>query len=278
MKDLEKLSAATDRTQEGPEATDPHFYPAMAARVNQVEPVPRRIRGYLDGVLVVDTVRALYVWEWANYPQYYVPFIDVRPGALVDEEHVQQTRRGPVRRHGVRVGDVTRSGAARVVSDSPIDRLNGTVRFEWDAFDSWFEEDEEVFVHPRNPYVRVDALRSTRPVSVELEGLVLAESASPVMVFETGLPTLFYVARTEVSFEHLIPTATVTECPYKGKTTGYWSVMAGGTAHPDLAWAYDFPTRQLSPIAGMIGFYNEKVDIVLDGVRLARPTTHFFGS
>ena len=101
--------------------------------------------------------------------------------------------------HGLHVGDVRRARAARVVTDSPIDGLNGTVRFEWDALDSWFEEDEQVFVHPRNPYVRVDALRSTRPVRVEMEGLVLAESTSPVMVFETGLPTRYYVARTEVT-------------------------------------------------------------------------------
>ena len=157
-----------------------------------------------------------------------------------------------------------------MVTESPVEGLEGTVRFDWAALDSWFEEDEQVFVHPRNPYVRVDALRSTRPVRVELDGIVLAESASPVMVFETGLPTRYYVARTEVSFEHLVPSATVTECPYKGTTTGYWSVEAGETVHPDLAWSYDFPTRQLSPIAGMVAFYNEKVDIVLDGVRLER--------
>ncbi len=276
MTTLEKQAAATDRQQGGPERSGSDFYPAMAARVNQVEPVPRRIRGYIDGVLVVDTVRALYVWEWANYPQYYIPSEDVRPGTLVDEGHVQQTRRGSVRRQGVRLGDVARSAKARLVTDSAIQRLNGTVRFEWDALDSWFEEDEQVFVHPRNPYVRVDALRSTRPVSIEVDGLVLAKSTSPVMVFETGLPTRYYIARTEVSFEHLIPTATVTECPYKGTTSQYWSVVVGETVQPDLVWSYDFPTRQLSPIAGMLAFYNEKVDIVLDGARLERPTTHFF--
>ena len=98
----------------------------------------------------------------------------------------------------------------------PIDGLSGTVRFEWAALDAWFEEDEQVFVHPRNPYVRVDALRSTRSVRVELDGVVLAESSSPVMVFETGLPTRYYLNRTEVDFAHLIPTDTVTACPYKG--------------------------------------------------------------
>jgi len=112
-------------------------------------------------------------------------------------------------------------------------------------------------------------------VRVELDGVVLAESASPVMVFETGLPVRYYVNRTDVRFEHLVPSDTVTSCPYKGMTSGYWSVRAGGTVHKDLAWAYDFPTRQLLPIAGLVAFYNEKVDTYLDGEPLDRPQTHF---
>jgi uncharacterized protein (DUF427 family) len=144
--------------------------------------------------------------------------------------------------------------------------------------DAWFEEDEQVFVHPRSPYVRVDALRSSRSVRVELDGVVLADAGSSVMVFETGLPTRYYLSRTDIDFGHLIPTGTVTSCPYKGTTSGYWSVRAGGTVHQDLGWSYDFPTRDLLPIAGMIAFYNEKVDIVLEGQRLERPETHFFAS
>jgi uncharacterized protein (DUF427 family) len=105
---------------------------------------------------------------------------------------------------------------------------------------------------------------------------VLAASDSPVMVFETGLPTRYYVNRTEVDFEHLEPTDTVTACPYKGKTTGYWSVLGGDDRHKDLAWSYGFPTRDLSPIAGLIAFYNERVDVFLDGELAARPVTHFF--
>jgi len=128
-----------------------------------------------------------------------------------------------------------------------------------------------VFVHPRNPYVRVDALRSTRPVRVELDGAVLAESPSPVMVFETGLPTRYYLNPTEINFEYLIPSDTVTSCPYKGTTSRYWSARAGDTEIQDLAWAYDFPTCQLLPIAGLIAFYNEKVDLYLSGERLERP-------
>ena len=227
-------------------------YPKQIVTPGHIEPVPRRIRAVLGGEVVFDTTKALYVWEWPNYPQYYIPVGDVRPTVLVDEQHSQQLRFGTAR-HG----------------------LADTVRFDWGALDAWFEEDEEVFVHPRSPYTRVDALRSTRAVRIELDGTVLAESSSPVLVFETGLPTRYYLNRTEVNFEHLVPSGTVTSCPYKGKTSGYWSVRAGGTVHADLAWSYDFPTRQLLPIAGLIAFYNEKVDIAIDGQRLDRPVTHF---
>jgi uncharacterized protein (DUF427 family) len=113
-------------------------------------------------------------------------------------------------------------------------------------------------------------------VRVELEGIVLAESSSPVMVFETGLPTRYYLNRTEVRFEHLDPSPTVTRCPYKGTTSAYWSVRVNGGVREDLAWSYDFPTRQLLPIAGLVAFYDEQVDVFVDGVLNERPKTHFF--
>lgn len=132
-----------------------------------------------------------------------------------------------------------------------------------------------MFVHPRSPYVRVDSLRSTRTVRVELDGVVLAESAAPVMVFETGLPTRYYLDRTAVDYSHLTPSDKVTSCPYKGRTSAYWSVEVGGASYPDLAWSYDFPTRQLLPIAGLVAFYDERVDVFIDGAQQLRPHTHF---
>jgi uncharacterized protein (DUF427 family) len=251
-------------------------YPAAIVPVNHVEPVPRRIRAYLGSEKVLDTTRAWYVWEWPHYPQYYIPLADVRRDLLLSEGHTQRTRRGLAELHGLRAGDVHRPRAARLITEATVDGLTGTVRFEWAALDAWFEEDEQVFVHPRSPYVRVDALRSNRPVRVELDGVVLADSRSPVMVFETGLPTRYYVSRTDVRFEHLVPSSTVTACPYKGTTSGYWSVRLGDAVHQDLAWAYDFPTRQLLPITGMVAFYNEKVDTFVGGEPLERPQTHFF--
>jgi uncharacterized protein (DUF427 family) len=248
-------------------------YPQMLMPVDHIEPVPRRIRAMLAGEVVLDTTKALYVWEWPNYPQYYIPIADVNRALLVDEQHSERLHRGSAQLHGLRVAAIVRPSSARLYLDGSV---AGAIRFDWDALDAWFEEDEEVFVHPRNPYTRVDALRSTRRVRVELDGALLAESSSPVMVFETGLPTRYYFNRTELNFSHLVPTETVTACPYKGRTSGYWSVRVANSTHPDLAWAYDFPTRQVLPIAGMIAFYNEKVDITIDGELLPRPRTQFF--
>ncbi len=164
-----------------------------------------------------------------------------------------------------------------VYGPDAIPGLADTARFDWAALDAWYEEDEQVFVHPRNPYVRVDALRSHRSVRVELDGLVLAESTSPVLLFETGLPTRYYFDRGDVRLEHLQHSDTETACPYKGVTTDYWSVLTDGRVEDgnrDLAWSYQFPTASLTPIAGLIAFYNEKVDVFVDGEFQGRPKTH----
>ena len=254
-------------------------YPRMIAGTDHAEPAPRRVRATLSGELIFDSTRARYVWEWPYYPQYYIPVEDVNARFLVDEQREQRLRQGTARRHGLQAGGAARPGTVRVFGDEAIDGVAGTARFDWDALDAWYEEDEQVFVHPRNPYVRVDALRSHRHVRASLEGITLAESAKPVLVFETGLPTRYYFDRTDVDFGHLVPTGTQTACPYKGVTSAYWSVRTGDEVrdgHQDLAWAYDFPTRQLLPIAGLVAFYNEKIDIDVDGARLPRARTHFF--
>jgi uncharacterized protein (DUF427 family) len=249
-------------------------YPGWITPTGHVEPVPRRVRAVLGGTTVLDTTTARYGWEKPAFPQYYVPLSDITPGVLVDEGVEEDRPLGRARRHGLRVGDQTRGGAAWVHTGGEV---RDTVRFSWRALDAWFEEDEEVFVQPRSPYHRVDALRSTRSLRVQLEGVRLAESAWSVMVFETGLPTRYYVPRTAVDLTALSPSDTVTECQYKGRTSGYWSLQVGHREYRDIAWAYDFPTASLQAIAGLIAFYNEKVDISLDGRLLERPVTHFSG-
>ncbi len=246
----------------------------MAAARGRIEPAPRRVRGYLGDDLVFDTTAARYVWEVPYYPQYYIPLADVRAEFLQDDDHPQKVQLGPSRLHSLVGARQTHKSAARVFdgdSDSPV---AGTVRFEWDAV-RWFEEDEPIYGHPRNPYSRVDALRSHRHVRVELDGITLADTLAPVLLFETGLPTRYYIDPTDVAFEHLEPSSTQTLCPYKGVTSEYWSVRVADTVHADLAWTYHYPLPAVTPIAGMVAFYNEKLDIVVDGAELPRPTTHF---
>ncbi|MGY1838681.1 MULTISPECIES: DUF427 domain-containing protein [unclassified Modestobacter] len=250
-------------------------YPAPLVTVDHVEPVPRRVRAELAGRTVLDTRRARYLWEHPAFPQYYVPLADVDPDLLVDEDEQEPQDRGTAHRFGLRVGGAERPGAARVYRDDALEQIQDTVRLEWSALDRWFEEDDEVFVHPRSPYTRVDALRSSRRVRIEKDGVLLAESDAPVMVFETGLPPRTYLPKTAVRWEHLVPSDTVTQCPYKGRTSAYWSVRAGGETHEDLAWCYDFPTRQLEPVAGLVAFFDEQVDVTVDGERQERPDTPF---
>jgi uncharacterized protein (DUF427 family) len=249
-------------------------YPQMVAERGRIEPSPRRVRGFVGGQLVFDTTHALYVWEVPNYPQYYIPLADVRDEFLVDDDHPQKVQFGPSRMHSLMAGGSTRKGAARVFDADGGGPVADTVRFEWDSLD-WFEEDEPIVGHPRNPYARIDALRSHRHVHVELDGVVLADTHTPVALFETGLPTRYYIDRTDVVFDNLEPSDTQSLCPYKGTTSGYWSVRIGETVHEDLAWTYAYPLPAVAPITGLIAFYNEKVDITVDGALLSRPHTPF---
>jgi uncharacterized protein (DUF427 family) len=249
------------------------FPPALTA-VNFVAPVPRRIRGFKNGEVLVDTANALYVWEWPHYPHYYFPKADVKMDAFAEGREIA-TPQGAGRHLGFKGADAHHRPAARLIATSDLPGLENTVRIEWSAADRWFEEDEEVFVHPRSPYKRIDALRSNRAVRVELNGVVLADAKNCVMLFETGLPTRYYLDPANVRFAALTQSPTVTQCPYKGKTGGYWSARAGETKIADVAWRYEFTTPAMTAIAGLIAFLNEKVDIFVEGTLQARPETHF---
>jgi uncharacterized protein (DUF427 family) len=140
--------------------------------------------------------------------------------------------------------------------------------------DAWFEEDEEVYVHPRDPHTRVDILPSSRHVEVVVNGVTVADSHQPRLLFETGLPTRYYLPLVDVRLDLLHPSDTTTRCPYKG-TAGYWSVEAGGQVVPDLAWIYRAPAAESVRIAGLACFYNEKVELYVDGVHQEQPHTKF---
>ena len=235
----------------------------------------KRVRVYLGGELVADTAHPMLVWEKPYYPAYYFPVEDVRTDLLEPDGGVSHSpSRGDAITFTVRAGAKGAQGSALRYLDSPIEELRGLVRFDWDSMDAWFEEDEEVFTHPRDPYTRVDILASSRHVRVEIEGETVAESTSPRLLFETGLPVRYYLPKTHVRMDLLVPTDTVSYCPYKGEAE-WWSIRVGDSIREDLAWSYRTPLAESQKVAGLISFYNEKVDIYVDGVLEQRPHTKF---
>ncbi len=240
----------------------------------RTEPGRKRVRAYLEGRLVADSARPLLVWESPQYPTYYLPVEDIRAELVPTGQVEHSPSRGGAEILDVRVGTATAPAAARRYPDSPLEPLRDTVRLEWDAMDEWFEEDEPVSTHPRDPYTRIDILASSRHVRVEVDGVVVAESHQPRILFETGLPPRYYLPLTDIRMELLRPSATETHCPYKG-TAGYWTLDTGRAVHPDFVWIYRAPFPESQKIAGMASFYNEKVDLYVDGVLQERPRTPF---
>ncbi|MGQ0615514.1 MAG: DUF427 domain-containing protein [Acidimicrobiia bacterium] len=240
----------------------------------RVEHGPKRVRAVLGGEVVADTYRPLLVWEVPYYPAYYIPAEDVRAELVPAGAGDRSPSRGTPELFDVKVARAVAAGAARRYTDSPLPELRDAFRFEWEAMDEWLEEDEPVYVHPRDPYKRVDILASSRHVRVEIDGVTVAESHQPRALFETSLPTRFYLPLSDVRLDLLTPTATETHCPYKGTAT-YWSVDAGGTRHEDIVWMYRTPTAESQKIAGLACFYNEKVDLYLDGELQGCPKSPF---
>jgi uncharacterized protein (DUF427 family) len=241
----------------------------------RIERGAKRVRAILGGEVVADTTRPALVWEVPYYPAYYVPLADVRAELRPDGAGPHSPSRGDASAYTVLAGGRAAAGAALRYEDSPIAELRDLVRLDWHAMDAWFEEDEEVFTHPRDPHTRVDILASSRHVAVEVAGATVAESSSPRLLFETGLPERFYLPKPHVRLDLLVPSDTVTHCPYKGRAE-WWSVRtADGAVIPDLAWSYRAPLPESQKIAGLIAFFDEKVDVTVDGVRRERPRTKF---
>jgi uncharacterized protein (DUF427 family) len=236
----------------------------------RLEPGHKRVRAFVAGQPVADTIHPTLVWEVPYYAAYYFPAADVRMALLSKSGRTEHSpSRGTATYFDLTIGERVVHDAAWIYEDSPIDALRDLVRFDWAAMDAWFEEDEEVYVHPRNPYTRVDILSSSRHVQVLLDGVVVAESTQPRLLFETGLVTRYYLPLTDVRMELLRPSPTITHCPYKGTAT-YWSVDVGGHVFEDLLWTYETPLPESQKIAGLVSFYSERVELVVDGVRQAK--------
>jgi uncharacterized protein (DUF427 family) len=258
------------------------------------EPTEKRIRAVLGGETVVDSTRALLVWEPRRVvPSYAVPAEDIRgelepagpagaaPGDDVGAAMPDVTARPvldpriPFTVHSTdgEVDDLRAAGQERPGAGfRPADKdLAGMVILDFGAFDAWYEEDELNVAHPRDPFHRIDVLPSSRQVRLELDGEVLADSSRPVLLFETMLPTRYYLPRGDVTAE-LVASDTRTWCAYKGQAS-YFSVRAGGRLVPDIAWSYPDPRHDATQVRDLIAFFDERIDVTLDGERRPRPVT-----
>lgn len=239
-----------------------------------VEPSSRWVRVKFGGETVADSKHALLLIQYGRegLPTYYFPASDVRqdllgPGVRPDDAKEYFT---------LKAGDKTAENAAWIYHNPPenLAALKDYYSFKWNAMDGWYEEEEEIYAHARDPHKRVDVMPSSRHVQVIINGVTVAETHRPTLLFETFLPTRYYIPQEDVKMELLQPESTHTRCPYKGLAS-YWSVQAGETLAKNIAWAYPDPIPENPKIKGLICFYNEKVDLVVDGEKLARPITPF---
>jgi uncharacterized protein (DUF427 family) len=255
-----------------PSAPTPVYLPEALPLV--VEPTPRWIRVRFGGTIIADSKRALLLIQYGpgGMPTYYFPQADVRMDAL-EPVTARPSVKGMVYYH-VRVGDRAAKRAAWVYRAPPpaLAALRGYVSFAWGAMEAWYEEAEEVFVHARDPYKRVDVLAGSRHVRVVINGETVADTRRPALLFETSLPTRYYIPQEDVRMDLLEPTRYTTRCPYKGTAT-YWSARIGDHVEKDVVWCYADPIPECPKIKGLLCFFNERVDLYVDGELQARPLT-----
>jgi len=234
---------------------------------------PKWVRVTFGGEVIADSRRVLIVWAGGT-PVYYFPEQDVRMDRLTATNvKTQNERIGEASYFTVKVGNKAGDSVAwhypQPQANGP--DLRGYVAFKWDQVDGWYEEGEEVFVHARDPYKRVDVLQSPRKVRVVLGGVTVAESQRPALLFETGLPTRYYLPKADVRLDLLRPSDTITRCPYKGEAR-YYSIAVGDQIFKDVVWYYRYPTTECSKIANNLAFYTEKTEATfVDGQELPKP-------
>jgi len=244
----------------------------------QMEESPRRVRVIFAGAAVADSKQAMLLREARRLPVYYFPKRDLRMELLLPTGHtVRCPYKGEASHWTIRVGERAAENAAWSYLHPPPEcaGIRGYMAFEWGKMDRWLEEEEEIFVHARDPYKRVDVLQSSRHVRVLVGGETAAETRHPRLLFETNHPTRYYIPREDVKMELLEPSATASRCPYKGAAS-YWSVKIGDKLFPDLVWSYQEPIAECPRIKGLLCFFQEREAVIyVDGARVETPKTNW---
>lgn len=236
----------------------------------RLEPSPKRVRAYVEGLPVIDSRRALLMFERGHLPVYYFPKQDVRMDLLTPRLSDRDPGpKGPATLWTLESGERTVDDLLFSYEDAPsgCPELGGLISMYWSKMDSVFEEDEEVFGHARDPHHRIETLRTSRHIKVVGNGQTVAETTRAVMLLESHLPVRYYIPKVDCRLDLLAPSPTVSVCPYKGKASQYWS--AGDVA--DAAWCYPAPTLECAAITNHIAFFHERVQLFVDGAEIPRP-------
>jgi len=254
-------------------------------------PTAKRIRAFTGTEVVVDSAKAWLVWEPGRIvPSFAVPVDDirgsllesppaaaddaVRPGdglAVLDPRTHFSLHTAPGQAFDVATDRSILAAAAFVPNDPDCE---GRAILDFEAFDEWREEDELLVGHARDPFKTVDTRRSSRRVTVEIAGTTVADSIRTTILFETFLPTRYYFVPADVRMDLLERSGTVSVCAYKGHAN-YWSANIGGVGVKDVAWSYEGPHNYATAVRGMLSFFNERVDLYVDGVHLETPRTRW---
>lgn len=250
----------------------------------RIEPSPRRIRAMVEDRTVVDTTRAMLVWEPRRLvPVYAVPAEDlhaelvaVRHEAPVlddllpmlgPEQFEIHTTPGEVFTLRVDGRDLVE------VAFRPTDPdLEGRLMLDFGAFTTWFEEEQELVGHPHDPFKRIDVLPSSRHVTVSAGGQLLAESTRPTALLETHLPIRWYLPREDVRMDLLVPSEHRSTCAYKGHAS-YFSLKNAGEEGRDIAWTYEDPLLDATAVRDQLCFWAERSELTVDGSPQGRPVT-----
>ena len=260
----------------------PHFpildqivqYPAEPGYVVFTMPSPKRLRVKVGDIVVADTIEGLVMYESDHLPVYYFPIKDVRQEFLMDSAtRTESPYKGVASHYSLNSGGTLVEAAGwRYLEPAPgCPPIGDYMAFYWNKINHWYEEVEEVFVHARDPYRRIDCLPSSRRVQVFVGGEMVADPRRPTLLFETGLNTRFYMPIADTRLDLFSPSRYISRCPYKG-IASYYHLTVGGKRHENVVWYYPDPVHEAERIKGLVAFYDEFVDKVLvDGVEQSRP-------
>jgi uncharacterized protein (DUF427 family) len=242
-----------------------------------LQPLEYRLRAIFEQETVVDTLRPFLLHESDRLPVYHFAPADVRRDLLAPSgSPSEDAHRGVMQWWDLRVGERVAPRAAWSYVEPPESApfLHDLLSLKWEAVDEWFCEDEQLFGHPRDPFSRIDVYRTTRHVRVSLDGVVLADTRRALVLHETGLPPRWYIPPEDVRTDLLEPSSLRTRCAYKG-SAGYWSARVGDRVVDDLVWSYPEPQHDAERVRDLLCFFNERVDLDVEGERVQRPRTQW---